>query len=55
MYHKNLTGEEIRKLRKARHLTHQQLADMMSIGMPIIKRWETGTVQSASIDHAQQL
>jgi putative zinc finger/helix-turn-helix YgiT family protein len=47
-----LTGEEIRGLRKARHLTQQQLAELMSVGIASIKRWETGTVQSASMDHA---
>lgn len=47
-----LTGEEIRNLRKARHLTQQQLADKISVGIASIKRWETGTVQSASMDHA---
>jgi len=47
-----LTGEEIKTLRKARNLTQQQLAEQMKVGIASIKRWETGTVQSDSMDHA---
>ncbi len=47
-----LTGEEIRALRKARHWTQKDLAERMNIGIASIKRWETGTVQSASMDQA---
>jgi len=47
-----LTGEEIRELRKTLHLTQKHLAERMSIGIASIKRWETGTVQSASMDQA---
>lgn len=47
-----LTGEEIRGLRKARHLTQKHLAERMNVGIASIKRWETGTVQSASMDQA---
>jgi putative zinc finger/helix-turn-helix YgiT family protein len=47
-----LTGEEIKGLRKTCNLTQKQLAGQMNIGIASIKRWETGTVQSASMDHA---
>ncbi len=50
-----LTSEEIRSLRKSRRLTQQQLAEIMNIGIASIKRWETGTVQSASMDHALRM
>jgi putative zinc finger/helix-turn-helix YgiT family protein len=50
-----LTGEEIRNLRKVRRLTQQQLADQMNVGIASIKRWETGTVQSASMDRALRM
>lgn len=47
-----LTGEEIKNLRKAWGLTQQDLADALKIGIASIKRWETGTIQSKSMDHA---
>ena len=50
-----LTSNEIRELRKARHLTQLQLAEIMNVGIASIKRWETGTVQSASMDHALRM
>ncbi len=45
-----LTSREIKKLRKSRNLTQCQLAEMMNVGIASIKRWETGAVQSASMD-----
>ena len=50
-----LTSDEIRELRKARNLTQLQLAEIMNVGIASIKRWETGTVQSASMDHALRM
>ena len=50
-----LTSSEIKALRKSRNLTQQQLAEMMNIGIASIKRWETGTVQSASMDQALRM
>ena len=50
-----LTGDEIKELRKARNLTQRQLAEMMNIGIASIKRWETGAVQSESMDHALRM
>ncbi len=50
-----LTGAEMKALRKSHHLTQRQLAEMMNIGIASIKRWETGTVQSASMDHALRM
>lgn len=50
-----LTSDEIKALRKSRNLTQQQLAEVMNIGIASIKRWETGTVQSASMDHALRM
>lgn len=50
-----LTGREIKGLRKARGLTQQQLAAVMNIGIASIKRWETGTIQSKSMDHALRM
>jgi putative zinc finger/helix-turn-helix YgiT family protein len=50
-----LTSDEIKALRKSRNLTQQQLAEIMNIGIASIKRWETGTVQSASMDHALRM
>jgi len=47
-----LTSNEIKELRKSRHLTQHQLAEIMNIGIASLKRWETGTVQSASMDNA---
>ncbi len=50
-----LAGHEIRSLREARGLTQQQLADLMDIGIASIKRWETGMIQSKSMDRALRM
>ena len=50
-----LTSGEIKELRKSRNLTQCQLAEIMNLGIASIKRWETGTVQSASMDHALRM
>lgn len=50
-----LTGEEIKALRKGRGLTQQDLADLMHIGIASIKRWETGLIQSRSMDQALRM
>jgi putative zinc finger/helix-turn-helix YgiT family protein len=50
-----LTGEEIKELRKARRLTQQDLADLMNLGIASIKRWETGLIQSKSMDQALRM
>jgi putative zinc finger/helix-turn-helix YgiT family protein len=50
-----LTGPEIRSLREAKGLTQQQLAEVMNIGIASIKRWETGMIQSKSMDHALRM
>lgn len=50
-----LTGQEIKSLREKKRLTQQQLADLMNVGIASIKRWETGMVQSKSMDHALRM
>jgi len=50
-----LTGEEIKALRKGRGLTQQDLAELMNIGIASIKRWETGLIQSKSMDQALRM
>lgn len=50
-----LTSNEIKELRKARNLTQRDLAEIMNIGIASIKRWETGTVQSGSMDYALRM
>ena len=50
-----LTSKEIKALRKSNSLTQRQLAEMMNVGIASIKRWETATVQSASMDHALRM
>ena len=50
-----LTSKEIKELRKAHNLTQRDLADIMNIGIASIKRWETGTVQSGSMDYALRM
>lgn len=47
-----LTGEEIKSLRKKRGLTQQELADRLRTGVASIKRWETGLIQTKSLDQA---
>jgi putative zinc finger/helix-turn-helix YgiT family protein len=50
-----LTGEEIKALRKAWGLTQKDLAELMNIGIASIKRWETGLIQSKSMDQALRM
>ena len=50
-----LTGGEIKSLRLAKGLTQQQLADAMNVGIASVKRWETGMIQSKSMDHALRI
>jgi putative zinc finger/helix-turn-helix YgiT family protein len=52
-----LSGEEIRVLRKSKGMTQNELAVSMNVGIASIKRWETGAIQSKSMDQAlrQQL
>jgi putative zinc finger/helix-turn-helix YgiT family protein len=50
-----LAGDEIKSLRKKRGLTQQAMADRLKIGVASIKRWETGLIQSKSMDHALRL
>ncbi len=45
-----LTGREIRTLRQTKGMTQKQLADDLQVGIASIKRWETGAVQSESMD-----
>jgi putative zinc finger/helix-turn-helix YgiT family protein len=45
-----LTGDEIRSLRNARGMTQEQLAGALSVGVASIKRWETGAIQTESMD-----
>lgn len=45
-----LTGREIRVLRETKGLTQNKLADDLQVGIASIKRWETGAVQSQSMD-----
>ena len=39
----------------AKRLTQQQLADAMHVGIASIKRWETGLIQSKSMDYALRM
>jgi putative zinc finger/helix-turn-helix YgiT family protein len=50
-----LTSREIKSLREAKRLTQRQLADAMNVGIASIKRWETGLVQSKSMDQALRI
>jgi putative zinc finger/helix-turn-helix YgiT family protein len=45
-----LTGAEIKSMRKARGLSQQDLSKLMDVGIASIKRWETGLIQSRSMD-----
>lgn len=45
-----LSSEDIRRLRQERGLSQQALADALEVGIASIKRWETGTIQSKSMD-----
>lgn len=46
-----LSSEEIRRLRQEKGLSQQALADALEVGIASIKRWETGVVQSKSMDN----
>lgn len=45
-----LSGEDIKTLRKEKNMTQEQLAERMDVGIASIKRWETGAIQSRSMD-----
>ncbi len=52
-YRKNrnlLTGEMIRSLRRSRGWTQQQLAERLAVDAGQIMRWESGLIQSKTID-----
>jgi len=46
-----LSSEEIRRLRQEKGLSQKALADALEVGIASIKRWETGVVQSKSMDN----
>lgn len=50
-----LTGEEIKEGRKRLGLSQKDLADIMSVGIASVKRWEAGIIQSQSMDHILRL
>lgn len=45
-----MTGSEMIEGRKRRNLSQEKLANMMKVGIASIKRWETGVVQSQSMN-----
>jgi len=45
-----MTGNEIIEGRKRRNLSQEKLANMMRVVIASIKRWETGIIQSKSMD-----
>jgi putative zinc finger/helix-turn-helix YgiT family protein len=47
-----LTGEDIIEGRKKLNLTQADLAKRMNVGIASIKRWESGMIQSKSMDQA---
>lgn len=47
-----LIGGEIKKLRQNKGMTQEELAAVMNVGIASIKRWETGAIQSRSMDQA---
>ncbi len=50
-----LTSQEIKSLRKGKGLTQQHLAEAMNVGVASIKRWETGIIQSRSMDEYMRM
>ena len=50
-----LTGRQIVEKRKNLTLTQEDLAKKMNVGIASIKRWEGGTIQSKSMDHALRI
>ncbi len=47
-----LSGGEINRLRQNKGMTQEDLAALMDVGIASIKRWETGAIQSRSMDQA---
>jgi len=50
-----LTGKEIIEGRKKLKLSQEALAKRMNVGIASVKRWESGMIQSKSMDHALRL
>lgn len=46
-----LSSAEIRQLRQEQGLSQQALAEALEVGIASIKRWETGEIQSKSMDN----
>ncbi len=47
-----LTGKEIREKREELGISQKKLAEMASVGIASIKRWENGIIQTKSMDAA---
>jgi transcriptional regulator with XRE-family HTH domain len=45
-----LSSEDIRQLRQEKGLSQQALAEVLDVGIASIKRWESGVIQSKSMD-----
>ena len=50
-----LTSEEIKEIRKKRHLSQSQLANLLCIGEKDITRYENGGIQTKAIDQMIRL
>lgn len=50
-----LTGKEIVQERAKQDLTQNDLAKRMNVGIASIKRWETGSIQTKSMDQALRM
>jgi putative zinc finger/helix-turn-helix YgiT family protein len=50
-----LTGREIKALREVQGMTQNELAEDLQVGIASIKRWESGAVQSESMDKLLRL
>jgi putative zinc finger/helix-turn-helix YgiT family protein len=50
-----LTGEDIKRIRKEKEMTQEDLAELSGFGVASIKRWETGAIQTQSADKTLRL
>ena len=54
-YSSELTGKRIREQRKAFHLSMQELADRIGVGLSTIKRYENNAIKNYKVETVESI